>query len=359
VWAGSQELYEIQVPDSANNTASTREYDTQPLPLMPRGGVSGIYDPNPYYGIVAYTYGLVLDRPLSITRLKLRNYEGSSWLPFSIVPLWTPRGYADTSYFAATGASNCVAAGKCVTLNYPETYFAPAYGWATLIDTLTFAGTLLTSKSDRSGLLFRRNRYYDPATGRFTQQDPIGLAGGLNLYGYAGGDPVNFSDPFGLCPPEDNTTDDCQTDEDGKKKSSFCPAGSSGTPPNCTSLATGLASPGSCPNVSAQEWTLGQRAIAITGQNEEGFAIGSYGVIPMTGPQFRRTGSTIGPAGDWPRGTHTMVHSHPSGGGISEGDIAATNADGVRTVSAGVGTNRYGAYSRGGTPTSCNMPQSP
>lgn len=32
------------------------------------------------------------------------------------------------------------------------------------------------------------------------QQDPIGLAGGLNLYGFAGGDPVNFSDPFGLCP---------------------------------------------------------------------------------------------------------------------------------------------------------------
>jgi hypothetical protein len=28
------------------------------------------------------------------------------------------------------------------------------------------------------------------------------LRGGLNLYGYAGGDPVNFSDPFGLCPIE-------------------------------------------------------------------------------------------------------------------------------------------------------------
>lgn len=38
------------------------------------------------------------------------------------------------------------------------------------------------------------------ASGRvFTQEDPIGLAGGLNLYGYAGGDPVNYSDPFGLC----------------------------------------------------------------------------------------------------------------------------------------------------------------
>jgi murein DD-endopeptidase MepM/ murein hydrolase activator NlpD len=45
-----------------------------------------------------------------------------------------------------------------------------------------------------------RNRYYDPNSGRFTQEDPIGLAGGLNLYGFANGDPINFSDPFGLCP---------------------------------------------------------------------------------------------------------------------------------------------------------------
>lgn len=34
--------------------------------------------------------------------------------------------------------------------------------------------------------------------GQFTQQDPIGLAGGVNLYGFAEGDPVNFDDPFGL-----------------------------------------------------------------------------------------------------------------------------------------------------------------
>jgi RHS repeat-associated protein len=62
---------------------------------------------------------------------------------------------------------------------------------------------------DGTGQLYRRNRYYDPGTGRFTQEDPIGLAGGLNLYGYANGDPVNFSDPFGLCPPEDNNITDC------------------------------------------------------------------------------------------------------------------------------------------------------
>jgi RHS repeat-associated protein len=58
----------------------------------------------------------------------------------------------------------------------------------------------MQDQREASGLLFRRNRYYDPATGQFTQQDPIGVAGGMNLYGFANGDPVNFSDPFGLTP---------------------------------------------------------------------------------------------------------------------------------------------------------------
>jgi len=64
----------------------------------------------------------------------------------------------------------------------------------------TWLGSLLYNKTDGSGLLYMRNRYYDPQTGQFTQEDPIGLAGGLNLYGFANGDPINFSDPFGLLP---------------------------------------------------------------------------------------------------------------------------------------------------------------
>ena len=68
---------------------------------------------------------------------------------------------------------------------------------------VTWAGSLVEHGAGASGLLYRRNRYYDPASGRFTQQDPIGLGGGLNVYGFAGGDPVNYSDPFGLsCEPK-------------------------------------------------------------------------------------------------------------------------------------------------------------
>jgi RHS repeat-associated protein len=59
------------------------------------------------------------------------------------------------------------------------------------------------------GFVYLRNRWYDPQTGRFLTQDPIGLAGGVNLYSYAGSNPIAYADPFGLCPPDDNNVGDC------------------------------------------------------------------------------------------------------------------------------------------------------
>jgi RHS repeat-associated protein len=48
-----------------------------------------------------------------------------------------------------------------------------------------------------SGLYFMRNRWYNPALGRFVQLDPIGFTSDSNLYRYAANSPLRFIDPSG------------------------------------------------------------------------------------------------------------------------------------------------------------------
>jgi RHS repeat-associated protein len=48
-----------------------------------------------------------------------------------------------------------------------------------------------------TGLYYNTFRYYDADAGRFTTEDPIGLAGGMNLYQYAP-NPLRWADPLGL-----------------------------------------------------------------------------------------------------------------------------------------------------------------
>jgi RHS repeat-associated protein len=54
-----------------------------------------------------------------------------------------------------------------------------------------------------NGTYYMRARYYDPEAGRFISKDPIGLEGGINMYAYVGGNPLNYVDPLGLFSPGD------------------------------------------------------------------------------------------------------------------------------------------------------------
>ncbi|OCG40160.1 hypothetical protein A9G29_01065 [Gilliamella sp. Fer2-1] len=57
---------------------------------------------------------------------------------------------------------------------------------------------------EETGLHYNLNRYYDPFTGRYITQDPLGIQGGLNSYQYVNGDPINWIDPLGLIKVENN-----------------------------------------------------------------------------------------------------------------------------------------------------------
>ena len=70
----------------------------------------------------------------------------------------------------------------------------------TVENPLRFPGQYFDAET---GLHYNYHRYYDPETGRYTQPDPIGFAGGdVNWYAYVGNDPINWIDPLGLLEAE-------------------------------------------------------------------------------------------------------------------------------------------------------------
>jgi RHS repeat-associated protein len=53
-----------------------------------------------------------------------------------------------------------------------------------------------------TALYYYRARYYDASAGRFLNEDPLGVNGGINLYRYALNSPTNYFDPLGLVAEE-------------------------------------------------------------------------------------------------------------------------------------------------------------
>ena len=177
IWDGDQ-----LIAESRGNGA-----DTQSEASLNLDGGTGLLR-----GWVRYTHAGGIDEPLAVWS----NNAGVD----GIVPHFSWRGNVEAGTDIMTGA--LLEGGSTPWVwptRYKDIYLAPETR-GIMPEPTRWLGSLTENQIDFNGLAYRRNRYYNTTTGRFTQEDPIGLAGGLNLYGFANGDPVNFSDPFGLCP---------------------------------------------------------------------------------------------------------------------------------------------------------------
>ena len=215
VWDGSKELYEVRMPDQAQHWEKDGFIVGDTLGVANNAATSKTVDRDAFYGRVGYVYGGAIDKPLVMLRQDygdrmFRDQQNPKpyrrFQPFALYPQWDLRGEPSLGTSADGGITRCEMDGSVKRCTYAMAWtqvWAPS---GKPIDPLIrgWAGSLLQDKREPNGLLYRRNRYLDPATGRFTQPDPIGLAGGLNSYGYANGDPVSFADPFGLCPDKDD-----------------------------------------------------------------------------------------------------------------------------------------------------------
>ncbi|MBB4637558.1 RHS repeat-associated core domain-containing protein [Longimicrobium terrae] len=176
IWSGDQLLWELRANGSNGQNQELAD------------GTGG------QYGRVSYLHAGGIDRPLLITK-------GGT----SVVPHDNWRGTFATGTLANGQRAEChgTTVTNCLWIVWP--------GWKTTASHAAevtpsgqsdWWGGLVDGMRDASGRMYMRNRYYDPKTGQFTQTDPIGVAGGLNAYGFAAGDPVSYSDPYGLCPPK-------------------------------------------------------------------------------------------------------------------------------------------------------------
>jgi len=95
--------------------------------------------------------------------------------------------------------------GTVTSLSNSAGALANTYGYDSFGNATSSTGTVVNPfrytgrefDSD-TGLYYYRARYYDPQTGRFLSEDPVGFEAGANFYAYVLGNPVNWTDPAGL-----------------------------------------------------------------------------------------------------------------------------------------------------------------
>ena len=126
-----------------------------------------------------YTHNLAIDDPLAMERGGQVYYYHKDALG-SITALTDVNGQVAQTYEYDSFGSITNQVGN---VENPYTYTGREY-------------------DPETGLYYLRARYYDARAGRFINEDPIGLEGGINIFAYAENSPINFNDPYGLLAAE-------------------------------------------------------------------------------------------------------------------------------------------------------------
>ena len=138
-----------------------------------------------------------------------------------------------------------------------------------------------------TGLYYYRARMYSPTLGRFMQNDPTGYSGGLNLYAYAGNDPINHTDPMGTNPTEVASAGSSLINESSAGNPPVAAAGGTGGGDDGFGLPGGSGS-GSSPGtgfVLVGEGTLESATVVRQGEFVNRVYDSGYGTVPgVSGP---------------------------------------------------------------------------
>jgi RHS repeat-associated protein len=193
--------------------STTRVYDYDNFGQLARRTTNGTVDR--YYLWGGGQLLAILDSAANTRVAEFAYNPGSVDLP--LVRITGPKGSSSVHFYARDGMGNIIGQFSGSTLEQGLQYdpWGAARITTTTGDTTQLRWKGLLYEDGVTSLYYVRARWYDPVTRRFISPDPSGLSAGINQYAFAGGDPINGSDPSGMLCEDPDSGGDCPLEGGG------------------------------------------------------------------------------------------------------------------------------------------------